>query len=1583
MREDDKSTIFVSTGNGTRNSWISAPVFINSNSELATFCTGNGTGTEGDPYVIKDLQINSVGATGACLYINNTNTYVKIKNCTFQGAIGVNQVGICVNHSSYVTVTNCTVQNNNMGIVIAWSNNILVNASNASFNIYAGIGVTNTTACNVTSNIVRNNSVYAIGVASSSTVLISANDATDVGIAGIIFSEVSGSTITGNTAISSNASYGISLIFSNNNEVDGNAVSDSRQAGIMLNDADDNNITANIISHCNIGIYLSASAGRNSSGNEIAENNVSRSVNFGILLDRARFNVVYLNNFLSNYIQAGLGVGMSLNNDWNKTSHGNYWSDYSVKYPGATNDGIVWSDPYQLFYVGVPQPGLYDMFPLVTPVLPNRNAPSLTPAGVSPLSGTQVTQFNFQLTYTDLDNNYPVTMVLMLNSSSYPMHKQTPSDTNYADGCVFVLSLYIQPGIWNYGFNCSDTRYSVGTATSILTVGLTNLNAPSLNNGAVSPAHGFARITYFEFTVRYSDPDNNAPASITVNVTSSNSTATYSMSKQDSLDTNYVDGCVYVCQTTLASINNYTYHFNASDGVQLAGSIVYSYLEVDAEYSISPTGGMLYSWTGWYENANNPHTTIFGTETFSGTGIITVASSLSNRQINGTSRVIVNDYGSQQLRVGSHEPTRVFTDLAIGRKVLISVVYWITGDQEFTVIGETERVFINKMFKCWVLQSPEGSLAYYDQYSGFLLNGTFYSKWLTSNYTYCLQMAGTTVSLSPNTHVPTLGLSTVLPSSGYQNTLFTFRVTFTDADDYAPVSINVTINGTSYVMAKQNPTETTYADGCVYKYSTYLQPATYAYSYQFDASDGVSSISTGTISGPTVSLSNTHSPSLSAGNVTPLTGYNGSTLFVFSVIYTDADNNGPSFLNVTVNSTIYAMTRKDPLDNNYVDGCIYELSTSLSSVGSYTYRFDAFDGLFSAAAGPYAGVVVDLYYPIAFDGMFYNYTVHTRIPLITQNRTDRFVSAGGGEFFVNSTWNNRTIDGATRAIVHNNGSNYLVDSHEPVRIFTNVQVGSVVPIVVLNYGDQQFTVTGTEIRHAMNRPFECWVLESPEGSIAYYEKFSGILVNGTFQYFVMGLPSNYSIQVTTTDVPLSPNAHDPELINMDMWSDSGDQRGTSYISIVYRDLDDNASVYVHIIFDGVTYSMFKNDSSDVMYNDGCMYNRTFSYLQPGNYSYHFECSDGLFSIVSQTYTLVVNETNLLWPSLSGPQANPPSNPESPAHYLFRITYTDIDNNAPRYVNVTINGTVYSIAKQNPSDVNYMDGSLYQANISLDPGTYTYQFWCADSTHQNSTGTFSLVVNIFTPTLDTLHVSPPGGSVGPANFTISIIYTDLDNNAPTYVNITINGSVFAMAKQDPLDDNYMDGCNYTFTIALEPGTYPFSISCADALFTATPFSDTLVVSAQFPTAWVIVIVAIAGFAIAIGAAASARKKKAKTANLAPKEKKQGKIRAASVKKLPNVQAPASIHPPSQYQGAPAAKASPVTLGKYQCPSCTKEYKFTDPDLAQRFTCPDCKNILLRIIVCSKCGKPMSITQDNFPNYIGKDIQCPECKNVFKV
>ncbi len=241
-------------------------------------------------------------------------------------------------------------------------------------------------------------------------------------------------------------------------------------------------------------------------------------------------------------------------------SHGNYWDDYQSLYPGAVINNGIWSMPYAI-------DGFQDGYPLAwDPTAKNEQSPALSGTTIDPASGNQLTTFTFNVTYTDVDNNMPLWVLLIVNGTEFKMEKVNPSDSNYTDGCQYSKSLFLQPGTNEYVIETTDGKFSNTTLAATFNVTASaNTHAPVLTGGSVDPGSGYLP-TLFTFSVNYSDADNYAPEWVRVTI---NGTA-FPMSKEDPDDTNYMDSCLYTYKTNLPSVGNYTYTFQASDGTFLS-----------------------------------------------------------------------------------------------------------------------------------------------------------------------------------------------------------------------------------------------------------------------------------------------------------------------------------------------------------------------------------------------------------------------------------------------------------------------------------------------------------------------------------------------------------------------------------------------------------------------------------------------------------------------------------------------------------------------------------------------------------------------------------------------------------------------------------------------------------------------------------------------------------------------------------------------------------------------------------------------------------------------------------------------------
>lgn len=138
-------------------------------------------------------------------------------------------------------------------------------------------------------------------------------------------------------------SEGISVYGSSNNKVVGNHVS-AQTASIRLDQAHNNNISRNNVTDSFDGVEIWSSQ-----NNSMVENNITGN-NWGIRLTDSSNNRIYHNNFSNNTSHFYLDNEGEDTWDDGFPSGGNYWSDYTQKYPNATetDQSGIWNTPYVL-----------------------------------------------------------------------------------------------------------------------------------------------------------------------------------------------------------------------------------------------------------------------------------------------------------------------------------------------------------------------------------------------------------------------------------------------------------------------------------------------------------------------------------------------------------------------------------------------------------------------------------------------------------------------------------------------------------------------------------------------------------------------------------------------------------------------------------------------------------------------------------------------------------------------------------------------------------------------------------------------------------------------------------------------------------------------------------------------------------------------------------------------------------------------------------------------------------------------------------------------------------------------------------
>ena len=313
---------------GPKSSSLSNPIHIDNNwteAKVAGLCSG--LGTYSNPYIIKDLIINSQSAKEGIL-IENSNAYCVIENCTIFVYGGHFPTGIKINNTSNAKIinNNCSLNyyglyldhsNNNTlikndvsdrfalsipdalllsnGIILEDSNHNLISKNFGKYGEHSAIYILESSH-----NIIINNEFYLFG---TGLVLwggtynnISKNSFTNCHEDGLDL-DGNDNNISENV-MKYNGESGV-IIIGNDNFITENVMSNNGKSGIDLFFSDGNFITKNTVNYNNAsGIDLS-----HSSHNTVSQNVIKSNKEYGIYLtQQSNYNVISENHLSGNKI---------------------------------------------------------------------------------------------------------------------------------------------------------------------------------------------------------------------------------------------------------------------------------------------------------------------------------------------------------------------------------------------------------------------------------------------------------------------------------------------------------------------------------------------------------------------------------------------------------------------------------------------------------------------------------------------------------------------------------------------------------------------------------------------------------------------------------------------------------------------------------------------------------------------------------------------------------------------------------------------------------------------------------------------------------------------------------------------------------------------------------------------------------------------------------------------------------------------------------------------------------------------------------------------------------------------------------
>jgi parallel beta-helix repeat protein len=292
---------------------------------------------DGDVYTFTDNIYDSI-------LIERNNIIIDGSGYTLQG-MG-SGTGIQLSRRSNVTIKNMEIKAFHYGIYLTWSSLNKITENRITANIWNGIWGEHSSHNSISGNSITATTGNSIGLAYSSN-----------------YNSVFGNNITSNK-------YGVSIPHSNFNNISENRIT-SNWYGILLDHSSSNIISGNnITSNKYDGIHLygfDLGDWYECSNNTICRNDIMANNYHGVTLYESSNNKFYHNNFIRNTEQIWIG-GESFNNCWDDgyPSGGNYWSDYTMRYPDAQelDDSGLWDTPYVI------DANNRDRYPLMNPWTP-------------------------------------------------------------------------------------------------------------------------------------------------------------------------------------------------------------------------------------------------------------------------------------------------------------------------------------------------------------------------------------------------------------------------------------------------------------------------------------------------------------------------------------------------------------------------------------------------------------------------------------------------------------------------------------------------------------------------------------------------------------------------------------------------------------------------------------------------------------------------------------------------------------------------------------------------------------------------------------------------------------------------------------------------------------------------------------------------------------------------------------------------------------------------------------------------------------------------------------------------------------
>ncbi|MFQ5978117.1 MAG: hypothetical protein ACE5OZ_08315 [Candidatus Heimdallarchaeota archaeon] len=405
--------------------------------------------------------------------------------------------------------------------------------------------------------------------------------------------------------------------------------------------------------------------------------------------------------------------------------------------------------------------------------------------------------------------------------------------------------------------------------------------------------------------------------------------------------------------------------------------------------------------------------------------------------------------------------------------------------------------------------------------------------------------------------IPTLSDASHSPAAGTTLTMFTFEITYTDADGTEPAWVRIIIDSEINEMETEGifPWQLNYTEGVIFVLYTRLSEG--PHTYYFEAHDGANAVSTGVYTGPTVTPIGSP-PELSEGVAFPPSGYQIDA-FIFSVEVKDNDNNTPSYVRAVIDDVNHEMS---PTTSSYDHsvGVLYSYTTSLA-VGDHYYHFEAADSI-GTARYPATGELTDLRVTLL------NQLQYLTTASLTPNKGDTSTTYAFQVQYFN-------LENTPPSVVQ-------------------VQIDGAPHVMAKTNPDARNYTAGVEYSFQTTLPI---------GQHRYF--FEASNGTATTRYPPTGDFSGPTVYLSGLIPTLTRPAVSPV---------SAAACATFTFSADYSSFDDFPPAYVRLMLEGASYGMNPRNQSDTNYADGARFTAAIQICSPGVHSFYIEASDGIHVI---------------------------------------------------------------------------------------------------------------------------------------------------------------------------------------------------------------------------------------------------------------------------------------------------------------------------------------------------------------------------------